>query len=60
MPGPFSQVDPDNFRVGDANVDHCHARGHHRGLLCMDCNIAPGKVKDNADTLSRMIDYLTA
>ncbi|MEU9210698.1 endonuclease domain-containing protein [Streptomyces sp. NPDC048415] len=57
---PFSKVDPDNFRMGDANVDHCHARGHNRGLLCMDCNIALGKVKDNTDTLSRMIDYLKA
>lgn len=55
---PFTDVDPDNFRMGDANVDHCHVRGHNRGLLCMDCNIALGKVKDNTDTLSRMIDYL--
>jgi recombination endonuclease VII len=55
---PFTEVDPDNFRMGDANVDHCHVRGHNRGLLCMDCNIALGKVKDNTDTLSRMIDYL--
>ncbi|MFE4758251.1 endonuclease domain-containing protein [Streptomyces mirabilis] len=57
---PFTEVDPDNFRMGDANVDHCHDRGHNRGLLCMDCNIALGKVKDNTDTLSRMIDYLKA
>jgi hypothetical protein len=55
---PFTEVDPDNFRMGDANVDHCHVRGHHRGLLCMDCNIALGKVKENTDTLIRMIDYL--
>lgn len=57
---PFIKVDPDNFRMGDANVDHCHAYGHNRGLLCMDCNIALGKVKDNIETLSRMIDYLKA
>ncbi|WP_416960286.1 endonuclease domain-containing protein [Streptomyces sp. Agncl-13] len=56
----FTKVDPDNFRMGDANVDHCHARGHNRGLLCMDCNIALGKVKDSTATLSRMIDYLKA
>lgn len=55
---PFTEVDADNFRMGDANVDHCHARGHNRGLLCMNCNIALGKVKDSTATLSRMIDYL--
>ena len=53
---PFTDVDPGNFRMDHANVDHCHVRGHNRGLLCMDCNIALGK--DNTDTLSRMIDYL--
>lgn len=57
---PFTKVDPDDHRMGDANVDHCHARGHNRGLLCMDCNIALGKVKDNTETLSRMIVYLLA
>jgi Recombination endonuclease VII len=55
---PFTEVDPEDFRMGDANVDHCHVRGHNRGVLCMDCNIALGKVKDSADTLSRMIAYL--
>lgn len=56
---PFTKVDPDSFRMGDANVDHCHVRGHSRGLLCMDCNIVLGKVRDNIDTLSRMINYLS-
>lgn len=55
---PFAEVDPDDFRMGDANVDHCHVGGHNRGLLCTDCNFALGMVKDNTDTLSRMIDYL--
>ncbi|MFE6157099.1 endonuclease domain-containing protein [Streptomyces sp. NPDC057889] len=54
----FTEADPDDFRMGDANVDHCHVRGLTRGLLCMDCNIALGKVKDNPDTLSRMVNYL--
>ena len=29
-----------------------------RGLLCFECNIALGMVKDNVDTLQSMIDYL--
>ncbi|WP_416142000.1 endonuclease domain-containing protein [Escherichia coli] len=29
-----------------------------RGLLCDDCNIALGKMKDNIETLQNAIDYL--
>jgi hypothetical protein len=54
----FIEADPSNFRMGDANVDHCHRRGHNRGLLCMDCNITLGKVQDDIETLTRMIEYL--
>lgn len=57
---PFTEVDTDDYRMGDVNVDHCHVDGHNRGLLCMSCNIALGKVKDNVETLRRMIDYLKA
>ncbi|MFB7255724.1 endonuclease domain-containing protein [Streptomyces nojiriensis] len=57
---PFKEVDPDDHRMGDANVDHCHARGHNRGLLCRDCNLALGLVADSTATLSRMIAYLQA
>jgi hypothetical protein len=30
-----------------------------RGLLCFDCNIALGMLKDNIATLTRMINYLS-
>jgi hypothetical protein len=40
------------------HVDHCHAQGHVRGLLCHHCNIALGEAKDNPVTLRRMADYL--
>lgn len=39
-------------------VDHCHSEGHVRGLLCHQCNIALGMVKDDTNTLRRMVGYL--
>jgi hypothetical protein len=45
-------------RRGSWNVDHDHATGEMRGLLCRGCNIALGAVKDNPVTLAAMIAYL--
>ncbi len=39
-------------------VDHCHATGKVRGLLCHDCNSAIGFSKDNTARLRAMIAYL--
>lgn len=40
-------------------VDHCHASGAIRGLLCRNCNTALGCVSDSIFVLSNLIDYLT-
>jgi len=53
-----SLIYPDS-KVG-YRIDHCHTTGKVRGLLCHNCNIALGHLKDNIDTLERMIDYLKA
>lgn len=39
-------------------VDHCHATGKVRGLICDRCNRALGLVGDNTQTLSNLITYL--
>ena len=40
------------------NVDHDHATGKIRGLLCGNCNRALGLVKDNIETLVKLQQYL--
>jgi hypothetical protein len=39
-------------------VDHCHATGKVRGLLCHHCNRALGCLKDRVDYFESAIDYL--
>lgn len=41
-------------------IDHCHSTGKVRGLLCNDCNVLLGKLKDDIDYIDRIKDYLTA
>jgi hypothetical protein len=39
-------------------VDHCHATGKVRGLLCPSCNTALGFFKDSARIVERAKQYL--
>ena len=39
-------------------IDHDHSTGQVRGVLCRDCNLALGLVKDDLNTLEKMIGYL--
>jgi coenzyme F420-reducing hydrogenase gamma subunit len=39
-------------------VDHCHATGRVRGLLCRNCNLTLGNVQDKPEVLRALADYL--
>lgn len=41
-----------------AVVDHCHSKGHVRGILCGACNLMLGKVNDSIEILESSIEYL--
>lgn len=48
---------PDHGRTGLV-VDHCHNKGHIRGLLCSGCNNGLGRFKDDVVSLTNAIEYL--
>ncbi len=41
------------------HIDHCHKTGEVRGLLCLYCNVALGKVQDSVEHLQKLIAYLS-
>lgn len=52
-------LDHSKDRGGHAPVmDHCHSTGDVRSVICGGCNIALGVIKDDVQTLRRMINYL--
>lgn len=45
-------------KIKNLAVDHCHETGKVRGLLCLGCNTALGNIKENKETLKKMLQYL--
>ncbi len=45
-------------RVASLHLDHCHDSGDIRGILCLSCNQAIGKFRDDPDLLERAARYL--
>lgn len=46
--------------IGSWHVDHDHATGKIRGLLCFDCNICLGRIDKNKSVIQGIIDYYAA
>lgn len=45
-------------QVKKLNVDHCHATGKVRGLLCRSCNLALGFLEDDESRIASAGDYI--
>ena len=45
-------------RKSTHHVDHCHATGEVRALLCFTCNVMLGNAKDNITILRNAVRYL--
>lgn len=49
---------PGKRRSWNWSVDHCHASGRIRGLLCNQCNRGLGMLGDTVESLQKALDYL--
>lgn len=49
---------PEPGGMGSFHVDHCHDTGKIRSLLCIMCNTALGRVKDNPELLEALAAYV--
>lgn len=55
---PEVDVDARTGRLRYLAIDHCHASGSVRGLLCRRCNTALGLLEDDRERIRKMLDYL--
>ena len=39
-------------------IDHCHAKGHVRGILCDACNTVIGRLETNKSLISKYVKWI--
>ncbi len=54
--GKYQEKNPSRSQV--FHLDHDHASGKVRGILCQPCNLGLGLFKDNIQTLENTVSYL--
>lgn len=42
----------------NSHIDHCHSKGHIRGILCNKCNQGIGLFSDSVENLRRAVKYI--
>lgn len=47
------------FEMNKLCIDHCHKTGVVRGLLCSNCNVAIGMIRDDPKICLNMFEYLS-
>lgn len=47
----------DRLNPDATHIDHCHSTGKVRGILCSDCNISLGRMKENPDRIYKLAAY---
>lgn len=40
------------------HIDHCHESGTVRGILCINCNLALGYLKDDPERITGLLAYI--
>lgn len=55
---PESTVHGNSKKVQPLSIDHIHASGKVRGLLCSKCNTAVGLLDDSIERAQALIQYL--
>lgn len=53
-----SSVRPGVNKYDDFVIDHDHITGKVRGLVCTNCNVALGMIRDNPETARKLAEYL--